>query len=822
MIYRPVGRLLGALALLLTALPAAAQSPCLAAPATTAVWAPPLDRPVTLRATEISLRDALARISADAGVRLTYSADVLPLDRRVCARLEGIAAGDALTALLGSLPVSPLVVGSEQVVLAPSRPSSVEVEPTRVIPLEKIVVTGSASGAAERSLAISLDVIEGDDIRLLGGDLSSAIAASAPGMWAWISTPTSLLARYGSIRGASSFGASYPKVYIDGIEVANPLVVAQLDAGAVERVEVIRGPQGAALYGTDAISGVVNIVTRHDPAGGGSPDFSVRSDVGFAATQFGNTPSLMQQHGLALSAGSATGSLNLNGQVGTTGEIFPGAYDRSLISTATGRLVRPRSIFTGLARLSYLEAGAPRSPVLDDAIESLYRPATPTSESLAESPQSAGQLTLGGTARFAPSEIWTHTIVAGMDGARLRGIPDDQLPLPPSVLASTAEARGTSYRYSLRASSEGRFSLGGNNSAALTFALEESRLHFSPALVAEEADLPDTEPPSEWLRASGAVMQGQVGLDDAVFLTGGMRFETNSGGAGTGPEISILPMFGATWVHEADPFTVKLRGAYGKGIRPPRTSARETSWSRGRTLLVADLEPEEQAGIEVGVDLFVGSGFSLRATRFDQTASSLIQRVGLLRRVDEVRNPNPRFAELRYLLQNVGEISNRGWEVQAGARAGMLGLDAAWSQVDSRVVKIAAGYTGDLRTGDRPLEVPEQTLSGTVRFGTGPVNAAATLYRAFDWINYDRIALAEAYLGDDEDAYGGVVGRDLRGFWKEYPGVTHLDASLSYELSPGSSLLLSGRNLLDHQLGEPDNITVLPGRTISAGLHLSF
>ena len=30
----------------------------------------------------------------------------------------------------------------------------------------------------------------------------------------------------------------------------------------MSRIEVIRGPQGAALYGADAISGVMNIVTH--------------------------------------------------------------------------------------------------------------------------------------------------------------------------------------------------------------------------------------------------------------------------------------------------------------------------------------------------------------------------------------------------------------------------------------------------------------------------------------------------------------------------------------------------------------------------------
>jgi hypothetical protein len=36
------------------------------------------------------------------------------------------------------------------------------------------------------------------------------------------------------------------------------------------------------------------------------------------------------------------------------------------------------------------------------------------------------------------------------------------------------------------------------------------------------------------------------------------------------------------------------------------------------------------------------------------------------------------------------------------------------------------------------------------------------------------------------------------------------------------TLTLRGENLLDQQLGEPDNITVLPGRTISVGVRAAF
>ena len=93
----------------------------------------------------------------------------------------------------------------------------------------------------------------------------------------WSQSPSSAIGRFGSVRGASSFGVTSPKIYVDGIEVANPLVLTQFDPERIERVEVIRGPQGAALYGSGAISGVVNIITRHDGARAGDPIRFVRT-----------------------------------------------------------------------------------------------------------------------------------------------------------------------------------------------------------------------------------------------------------------------------------------------------------------------------------------------------------------------------------------------------------------------------------------------------------------------------------------------------------------------------------------------------------------
>lgn len=800
--------------------------PASSEPRGTTTWAAPLDRIVAVHAHRISLRDALGRAASAARVRLSYSAEALPLDTSVCFESDSISLGGALVVMLGSAGVVPRNVAPDHVALVPvGRPAGAGASSNQLAPmLDRVVVTGTTIGAPRRELPVALDVVDGRRMAREepDGTLSQALETAVPGIWMWKQSPAAVLSRYGSIRGASSFGVSYPKVYVDGIEVANPLVVTDFAPEMIERIEVIRGPQGAALYGTDAISGVINIVTRTDGVAGGGFYSSLHSQAGGAQSDFATATAVAQHHSVGIRAGSSTRSAGFGVTVGGVGAYVPAARSRQVSASAGGRLVGGRSVVSASARFFADDAGVPVSPLLADSVFGSLDSATIAAR-LTGRNQSVRHYTLGLSGRLMGNERWTHTALVGIDGYRLSGVEDDVTPIPQIADLTVRLANGGGSRASVRLSSVMTQAFA-HSSLALTFAAEHSVLNESgddPAILVGQPGAqprgPRYDVGGSWT-SSGVLAQANASYRNALYLTGGARIEKNGGF--TANATSLLPLIGGAFVREAGGATMKLRAAYGRGIRPQRNATRETNFvgTRGQSHR-GSLQPEEQSGVEAGVDVFFKRRFALQVTRFDQLASGLIQRV--IVGADTTRRGRRGARAVGYELQNVGQITNRGWEFDGSAAYRALSLEGTLSLVDSRVRQVSARYSGDLRAGDRTLEVPSRTTSLTARWTASSWTASTSVSRASDWVNYDRLGIAWAVVNGLHPS-PIEMGGWLRGFWDRYEGVTRVRASLSRDLVRGITLLGSGDNLLGYQLGEPDNVTVLPGRTIALGVRVTF
>ena len=857
MSWRVARRAAGAVAVILaSAAPGAraqATHPCTTAAtqlvAHEGVWPAPLDALVTLRARGVSLRDALDRLGAGSGVPLAYSSDLLPLDRPVCVDAERQPLGRVLATLLAGTNVQALVV-AHKVVLAPTADAAV-VPPAKVSVLERVIVTGNAVAASRRPSTVAVEVIDGAELRVGGfGALADALDAYVPGLWLWNPAPGSVVAQYGGVRGASSFATSYPKMYIDGVEVANPLLVTQLDPDVVDRVEVIRGPQGSALYGSDAISGVINVITRHDGASTPGERLQVSSLAGASASQFGTNLVPTHDQRVAIRAGTNLRSAGLALEFGQTGAVFPSAQSRQMTLVGDARRVTPTTTLSGSARLFDRRAGIGDNPLLaglvaatpnDSTSGGSYGPGGMSAPGgggaerirlAAPTPRDGDQhvrlYTVGGSATIGTRGVWTHTLLAGIDGYRLDNVADATNPFDAGVDPSRRGAAGSADRTTLRASSVAQ--LGGSGAipaTTITLSAEQSMLRQRFATLTVASPSPGQRyqsvtdgVASGWNHNTGLLGQVSTAWRDALFVTGGLRLERNDAFSGN-DRYPVLPLLGAAYVHSVGPIEVKLRSSYGKGIRPPSTTVRG-AWGESSVPMSMrpGLDPEVQTGIESGIELYAGSAFSVQATRFDQRATGLIQNVAVA--VDTQLRGGTVERRIRFQPENVGEITNRGWEMQAAIRRGALGVKGTFTTVDSRVRTVADGYLGDLRAGDRMLAIPARTASLGASWTGAGWSTALSATRAADWINYDRVALASAYASTDGAEQRTATGWRLRNFWRAYDGDTHLRFSVSRDVGRGMELIVVGDNLLGGQLGEPDNLTIRQGRTITAGLRASF
>jgi iron complex outermembrane receptor protein len=147
--------------------------------------------------------------------------------------------------------------------------------------LEEIVVTASLRDRELRSLPASATVLDSHTLETAGVQHFQDVLGLVPNLnWAaGTSRP-----RYFQLRGIGELeqwqGAPNPSVgfLIDGIDFSGVGMPATLSD--VERIEVLRGPQGTA-YGANALAGLISVNTRAPQR---DPDASVNATVGTYGT----------------------------------------------------------------------------------------------------------------------------------------------------------------------------------------------------------------------------------------------------------------------------------------------------------------------------------------------------------------------------------------------------------------------------------------------------------------------------------------------------------------------------------------------------------
>ena len=216
-------------------------------------------------------------------------------------------------------------------------------------PIEELIIVGSREPVAAATLGSAVSVLDRADLEARQVPILSAILRDLPGLEVSRTGPVGSQTQI-RIRGAEG---NQTLVLIDGIEATDPVSNFEFDFAdllttGIERVEVIRGPE-SALYGSEAIGGVISIITR-EPAIGRA--FEGLAEGGsFGTVRLGATASAGGERGGAtLSAGYYDSDGVSASPAGTERDGY-----RNL--TLSGKLVaRPRDGLTLGAVARYVDA----------------------------------------------------------------------------------------------------------------------------------------------------------------------------------------------------------------------------------------------------------------------------------------------------------------------------------------------------------------------------------------------------------------------------------------------------------------------------------
>ena len=171
-------------------------------------------------------------------------------------------------------------------------------DPEGVFNLDEIVITGTKTPHLLKDVPVQTVVITQEEIKNSSAQTVSDLLKTVPGLFVVSEDIPGVTSWRSKLRGLD-FNSGYGLILVNGQRVKGGGMgeygygLNQVPLSAIERIEVIKGP-GSVLYGSDAMLGVINIITKPCPEeakmgvelAGGSQGTKIGS--AYAGTSMGN------------------------------------------------------------------------------------------------------------------------------------------------------------------------------------------------------------------------------------------------------------------------------------------------------------------------------------------------------------------------------------------------------------------------------------------------------------------------------------------------------------------------------------------------------
>jgi outer membrane cobalamin receptor len=587
-------------------------------------------------------------------------------------------------------------------------------------------------------------------------------------------------------RGGES---DYTLVLVDGVRVnafGGGLDLSLLDVGNIDRIEFVPGPQ-SAVYGADAIGGVVQVITNH--GGGSRADALVEGGTGPASSgpNHGGPP-----RAVATAAGSAGGftwggsvergtSRGFTGVAPASGETVSNDDNwHRQVSTSLGWQTQGGAVMRGSVRAFDNERGFP-GPYGSNPIGAF--PGVDRISRGRNHDRQAGVTALLPTGRLLDGRMRLRLSSAYGD---LRS--EFESPFGPSVFQTR--------RISARAQSDITINATGSVSAGIEAHQERARSTYITGASFEEVPIERTDVGyfGEWRQQLGA----------RTALTTGLRLEQLHRDAlppdpnpfaprpafASESQLSANPRVGLVYALRRDPSgsaVTRLHASAGTGIRPP--DAYEIAYTDNPAL-----KPERSRSIEAGLShAFPHLAADLQATAFRNDYDDLIVAVGTA------------FQDAsRFRTDNISNARAQGVELGATWRSAWgLSARAAYTWLDTAI--LAVDRSG---TAPPPFSVGDPLVRRPRHQGSVGLTFVRSRVTGFLDVGGRGRAL------DIEPNYGALGGL--------FPvaGFTAVDAGGGFRVHRSVEILARCANLLDRSYEETLGFPAL-GRSGTIGVRVA-
>ena len=574
---------------------------------------------------------------------------------------------------------------------------------------ESIVVSAAQIDVPLSSVADSVTVITAAELEARQIETVADALRLVPGLTVTRSggrgAITSLFPRGG--------GSNYTLVLVDGMRAnsfGGGYDFAHLSVGNLDRIEIVRGPQGA-VFGSDAIGGVVRVVTRR----GGRPRLeglveggglgTVRSTVGAAGSAG------------AWTWGAGAEKAHTDGFTGTAanGErVSNDDYDLSHVSGALGRQRPGGSDFFVSAHISRDERGFP-GPFGSDPI-GVFGGVDRISRGVNNTRQIGGRFAHPWSPRVRQRIEASYTDISGEFV---------------SAFDPSAPSTSGTRRLDARIQEDVAFM----SALGASVGVELTRERGSSTFITGSGGQPI---PIERALA-GAYAELRFVQRDRLFVTGGVRLEHLMRDAlqSDPNSFSPRPAFSSQSFNSVNPkigvsyalrrqgegrAATRLHASAGTGIRPP--DAFEIAFTDN-----PNLAPERSRSLDVGIEQqFAGGAYRLAATAFLNRYDDLIVTVGR-----SLRDAS------RYRTDNISNARARGLELSGEARLpGGLAISASHTFLATEILSVDGLERlapAPFAVGDPLIRRPRHQSGAAIRYVAVRLSAFAELLqrsRTFD------------------------------------------------------------------------------------------